>query len=538
MSLTIKLKLLLLVVFLIAIAAVDGLLGLHGMKNGVDGLETVYNDRVVPLRDLREVVDAYAVNIVDTNHKVRNGNLTPADGVKSIEAAEKVIREKWKDYLATSLNDDEKRVIGQIEPLMKRGDAATAKLKSLMSAGDTEGIANFSANELYPAIDPITNEFGKLIEIQLTVAKQVFDTNASQYAKLRLVVVVVLLVGSGLGVAVSWHLIVHSVVRPLTQASDAVEAISQGDLTRPLPAARADEVGAIIAKLARMQTGLRDLISGLRSSVEVVGSSANQLASSASASAKVSQSQSDAAAGMAAGIEELSVSIDQVDVHAREAKNVTVASGTMLDESGHIIHAAATGIRSIADAVNATAGSIQELEALSGQISSIVSVIREIADQTNLLALNAAIEAARAGEQGRGFAVVADEVRKLAERTTSSTLEIASMIDKIQQGARRAVTEMESGVVKVNQGVDLAQKAGDSVGSIRTASEQVTHVVDDIGQAIREQAAAARDIAKRVEHIAQAAEENSATVAQTAASAHNLESLARDLDRMASRFKV
>lgn len=538
MSLTIKLKLLLLVVFLIAIAAFDGLMGLYGMKNSVDGLETVYNDRVVPLRDLREVVDAYAVNIVDTNHKVRNGNLTPADGVKSIEAAEKIIRDKWKAYLATSLDDNEKRVIAQIEPLMQRGDVATARLKSLMSAGDTDEIAKFSASELYPAIDPITDAFGKLIEIQLTVARQVFDANTSQYARLRQVVVVVLLIGSGLGVAVSWHLIMHSVVRPLTQASDAVEAISQGDLTRPLPAARSDEVGAIIAKLARMQSGLRDLISGLRSSVEVVGSSANQLASSASASAKVSESQSDAASSMAAGVEELSVSIDQVDMHAREAKNVTAASGAMLDESGQIIQAAATGIRSIADAVNASAGSLEELQALSGQISSIVSVIREIADQTNLLALNAAIEAARAGEQGRGFAVVADEVRKLAERTTSSTLEIATMIDKIQQGARRAVAEMEAGVAKVNQGVDLAQKAGDSVGNIRTAGEQITRVVDEIGLSIKEQAAAARDIAKRVEHIAQASEENSASVAQTAASAHNLESLARDLDRMASRFMV
>jgi methyl-accepting chemotaxis protein len=535
---TIKLKLIALVLFLTFIAAVNGLFGLYGMKNSISGLETVYNDRVVPLRDLKEIADAYAVNIVDTNHKVRNGNLTTTEGIKSIEQAEKVISEKWRAYLATYLVDEEKRLVAIIDPLMARGNTATTKLKGLMSAGDMTGIASFSAQELYPAIDPISDAFSKLIEVQLTVAKQEYDANQAQYAKLKMLVIAVLLTGSGAGLVISLGLINRSVVGPLAKAGEAVEAIAQGDLTRRLPAPTPDEVGSIIAKLATMQSGLRDLITGIRSSVRTVGASANELVASASTSAQVSQQQSEAASGMAANVEELSVSIDQVDEHARDARSITNASGAQLDESGRIIHDAATGIRSIADAVNATAVSIQELETLSGQISSIVNVIREIADQTNLLALNAAIEAARAGEQGRGFAVVADEVRKLAERTTSSTQEIATMIGKIQQGAQRAVAEMEAGVASVNQGVQLAQKAGDSVSSIRSAGAQVNQAVDDIGLAIREQAAAARDIAKKVELIAQGAEENSTAVAQTAAAAGNLESLSHELEAMASRFKI
>jgi methyl-accepting chemotaxis protein len=241
---------------------------------------------------------------------------------------------------------------------------------------------------------------------------------------------------------------------------------------------------------------------------------------------------------MAASVEQLSVSIDQVGEHAREAHNVTKASSVQSTEGGRIIHEAASEMGRIADAVNSTASTIRELEGFSDQISSIVQVIKDIADQTNLLALNAAIEAARAGEQGRGFAVVADEVRKLAERTGNSTQEISNMIGKIQQGTQRAAQEMESGVKRVTDGVDLAHRAGDSVTGIRDSADRATQSVDDINLALREQSVAARDIAQKVERIAQSSEENSASVQQTAAAAHRLADLAYELNTLASKFRI
>jgi len=272
--------------------------------------------------------------------------------------------------------------------------------------------------------------------------------------------------------------------------------------------------------------------------VEVLNKSAGDLSASASSSARTSENQSEAATSMAAAVEQMSVSIDHVEGNARDAYAVTQSSANRSDEGGRIIHEAAAEMVRIADSVKATAATIRELEEFSTQIISIAGVIKDIAEQTNLLALNAAIEAARAGEQGRGFAVVADEVRKLAERTASSTTQINGMIIRIQEGTQRAAQEMEAGVVRVSDGVLLAQQAGESMTGIRQGAEQTSQTVNEISSALKEQVAAAREISQRVEQIAQGSELNSVSAAQTAASAQQMESLAQHLHILSTRFKI
>ncbi|MFZ5484639.1 MAG: methyl-accepting chemotaxis protein [Pseudomonadota bacterium] len=334
------------------------------------------------------------------------------------------------------------------------------------------------------------------------------------------------------------QVITTSIVRPLRQGMDLAGKIAGGDLTARLVPEGRDEVAHLVGSLEAMREQLLRLIESISGNVDHLNRSATALSVAANQSAAVSERQSEAASSMAASVEELSVSIDQVGEHARAAHQTALASATQSDEGGRIIHDAAGEMTQIAGSVHAAAGTIRDLEVLSTQISNIVNVIKEIADQTNLLALNAAIEAARAGEQGRGFAVVADEVRKLAERTGNSTQEIAEMIAKIQQRTNQAAEEMEAGVRRVNEGVQLANQAGHSVTGIRSSSEQVTLAVDDITLALGEQAGATRDIARRVEQIAQDAEENSHAVAGTAASARELETLSATLRELCGRFRT
>jgi methyl-accepting chemotaxis protein len=234
----------------------------------------------------------------------------------------------------------------------------------------------------------------------------------------------------------------------------------------------------------------------------------------------------------------MTVSISQVSNNAVNAERATNDSHEYSTNGAEIINKAVTEIENIASAVTNSSSMIADLERRSVEIQGIASVINEIADQTNLLALNAAIEAARAGEQGRGFAVVADEVRKLAERTANSTREISAMLASIQECTRIAVSSMDQGVSKVSSGKDLANQAGLSIEKIRDNSIRVVREVNDISTALREQRTASEDIAKSVEQIAQMAEENSAASRETATAAHGLNELAIVLKNDASWFRV
>jgi methyl-accepting chemotaxis protein len=317
-----------------------------------------------------------------------------------------------------------------------------------------------------------------------------------------------------------------------------VEISDSGDFTRRVAVDSDDEIGKTARSFNELMGTLQKAFRDMHDGIGKVAESTHALSRSSRQVASGSTSQSEAATAMASAVEEVTVSINMVSGSANEALQTSRSSGELSDKGGEIIHRAADEMRKIAETVRQTSVSIENLGTQSTQISSIVNVIKEIADQTNLLALNAAIEAARAGEQGRGFAVVADEVRKLAERTTKATQQVTVMIDSMQQASRAAVSDMEATVVQVDEGVALAHQAGDAINQIKQESAQVVSTIDSISSALAEQSVASNDIAAHIERVAQMTEENSTAAELSADAAKQLEQLADDMRRTVDRFRI
>jgi methyl-accepting chemotaxis protein len=310
------------------------------------------------------------------------------------------------------------------------------------------------------------------------------------------------------------------------------------DFRTEVPVTSRDEVGhtlkAYNVLLARLRQSFADIqraVSGMQQVSTEADETARQIADN-------SRTQSEASAGVAAAVEELTVSISVVAHKADEASQHTQQSRDSAARGADVILDAVRGIQAISTTVREAAGRIDNLRSDSDSISAAANIIREIADQTNLLALNAAIEAARAGEQGRGFAVVADEVRKLAERTARSTSEITSLLVRMQESARQAVDTMSIAVREVDVGVENARSAGESIGVIQEGSSTVVGVVEEISDAVREQSSASTAIAQQIEQIAQATERNSGAASSSAEAVNRMAQMSREIVETLAAYKV
>ncbi|MFA6441116.1 MAG: methyl-accepting chemotaxis protein [Sterolibacterium sp.] len=332
----------------------------------------------------------------------------------------------------------------------------------------------------------------------------------------------------------------RAVSAPLAKLSHSLREIAEGegDLTRRLTVERNDEIGRTSGIFNTFMDKLQSVVRDVKLSAERVMATSHQLSSAASELTTSSSQQSDATASMAASLEEVTVSIQQVADNSDRAHEMATEAGGLSGQGHQAVSEAIDEMQKISESVNASSAAITTLEEKSVQISGVANVIKEIADQTNLLALNAAIEAARAGEQGRGFAVVADEVRKLAERTASATHEITNTIEEIRLSTQRSVSGMEFSVGQVQKGVEMATHSGVAMANIETSTNKVKASVDEISSALREQSTAATQLAQDVEVIAQKAERNGSLANETAQSARHLEELAVTLKQAVDRFVV
>lgn len=417
---------------------------------------------------------------------------------------------------------------------------AYSKVPGLLASGKDAEASRLMMAEVVPALDALLGSVEKLIQFQGKVLEESAAEAKATYESARTQMLIglfaSLLVGVGLA---SW--VIRSVTGPLGGEPDDVKdvavAIANGDLSSDLSVRPGDE-HSLLAAMKHMQQNLRKMVADLQHNAEGVASASQQLATASSQVAIATSSQSEASSSMAAAVEQMTVSVNHVSERAQETHGIASDTGALSRTGNLVIQETVEQMQAVSHIVGEAAETIRLMGEKSQQISSIVQVIKDVADQTNLLALNAAIEAARAGEQGRGFAVVADEVRKLAERTAKATTEISAMIDAVQSSASEAVDTMQQAVEQVHSGVDKAQQASDSMTEISSGAENAVLMVTEISSALREQSVASNEIAVNVEKIAQMSEENGAATREVAETATLLERLANDTRAAVACFRL
>ncbi|MGY3959640.1 MULTISPECIES: methyl-accepting chemotaxis protein [Aeromonas] len=323
----------------------------------------------------------------------------------------------------------------------------------------------------------------------------------------------------------------------VSQLRSELGSLAQGDFSRQIHVPSGAKE-SLIGLLASMQSTLKGIITQVSHSTEELSGSADSIAQIAEQTAQFATSQQSSTQTMAAAIEELVVSISHLSDNATHADELSKVSANTLEDGSGVIKQTLDSILSISDTVSNAASSLSELNSHTQQISDIIEVIRSIADQTNLLALNAAIEAARAGEQGRGFAVVADEVRNLASRSAASTQQITGMISKIQSGADASIRSMENTVNNVSRGVSLANQTSEAIASIKSHAANLTGLMGEISHTLREQSTAANEVVSTVGSITSLSEQSGDAARHVSQEAAKLKQLSRVLRQEMGHFKL
>ncbi len=507
-------------------------------------LEAIYKDRVIPLRDLKVIADAYAVSIIDLVNKTNAGLTTAEDALTEVDTANQLIEKKWQGYITTHLIPQEEKLANEAKQLFQSANKSIQELRTVLQGkkGLIPGELDDFDGELYKTIDPISNKITQLINLQLDIVDSEHNSSSARYEHISLLSTIGIVTAIFASIASFFvgSTIISQLSKLGTEPADlavAVKAIADGNLSSRVDETLAKE-GSVARETNKMAEKLHSVILNVNQVSDQLKLTAEQLKNGSEKTLSDLDTQHQQIEQVATAMNEMTATIAEVARNAQGAAQNSLSADKQVHEGTQLVENSLTSIINLTNDVKEAAAVITRLKTDSGEIGKILEVIRSIAEQTNLLALNAAIEAARAGEQGRGFAVVADEVRTLASKTHTSTQEIQEMIGRLQSGVTNAVQVIDKSLGNSQNTVSYAEKIRNALNEISASVSEINNMNIQIATATEEQTMVAEEVNRNIININQFTSQTTVTVNQVEASSKQLSTYATELQKKINYFRV
>jgi methyl-accepting chemotaxis protein len=512
-----------------------GLLGIKSVVRLSSALELTFSNNLVSVSNTAATLNGLVAHnrglyrLLDAS----KGDVSAQDRDRvSQDIANELQRSQtaYATYRATPLEDDERAAGDKLDQIWPTYISNSERVIAMMNGGQVDQARaqlNSSNNELF-------RQSRELIRVMIDSNNRQIKEGAAAADDLRSSALTWMISGIVLAFIIALIigvLITRLITRPIAQAVGSAQRIAKGDLTQAIITDRTDEAGQLLMALADMQGGLKSTLVEIANASDQLASAAEELSAVTDESSRGLTRQNDEIQQAATAVNQMTAAVDEVASNAVSTSEASRQATTEAEEGREQVAQAVSGMSSMVVEINDSTQSVADLAGQVREIGKVIDVIRGIADQTNLLALNAAIEAARAGEQGRGFAVVADEVRALAHRTQTSTVDIEKMIGEVQVGADDAVAAMNKSLTWANNTQTLAQNAGEALERITASVSKINERNLVIASASEEQAQVAREVDRNLLNIQDLS-------TQTAAGAHQTNASSQDLSRLATSFNV
>lgn len=508
-------------------------------KSLVSGIQSINNDRVVPLKQIKVVSDNYAVSIVDNLHKYNAQLMSKSQLLNAIDSAEKVAKENWQAYLKTELTPEESRLIQTSERLFDRVKLKVNWYKNQLASNQPlSSSPELFVKEMYDVFDPFSSSLNDLIDLQLNTSQEFTDSATATYESEQTVLIIacIFLLISTTVMALA---IYRSIITPIRNIGTTMSNIANNtDLTLRVSVQGNDEFSSTAVSVNTMISHFQSLIEELLNAVKTLNSESEQMSRSSGQVAATTEQQEHQTTMIATAITEMSAAIGEVASNAVSTSHKANESDDTAKHGLAKVQENIDSINQLNEVIRHTQKDIDLLSEKSNEINSVVQIIQNVAEQTNLLALNAAIEAARAGESGRGFAVVADEVRQLAHNTQKATEQISSMIIALQDASQRAVSSMEDASSKANMSVDIAAASASSIQSIADAITEIADMNIVVSTSTEEQTTVAAEISQNINEFSDSIRSVTVSASDMAQTGRTLSELSGKLDKDISIFKV